>query len=94
VLAHRWAYQWFYDELPGDLDHTCRVTNCVNPWHLRPLTRAANAQDGSRHRYGSTDDTCRNGHSGEFVMRSSAGRNPFRVCLACHRDAQRRYLEA
>jgi hypothetical protein len=42
--AHRWAYQHMVAEIPEglELDHLCRVRNCVNPYHLEPVTHAEN----------------------------------------------------
>jgi hypothetical protein len=44
MLAHRFAYQYFIGELiPSlEIDHICRVKLCVNPLHLRQVTRAEN----------------------------------------------------
>ena len=45
--AHRVVYQLLVGPIPAgrDLDHICRVRLCVNPEHLRPLTRAENMQN-------------------------------------------------
>src|SRR5436190_13976125 len=51
VLAHRWAYAWFYGEPIKHgmlLDHTCRNRACVNPWHLREVTHRTNSVENSR----------------------------------------------
>ena len=47
-LAHRVAYEWSLGEIPEglDLDHLCRVRNCVNPSHLEPVTRQENLRRG------------------------------------------------
>jgi hypothetical protein len=47
VLAHRFAYLLAGHEIKDDdaLDHKCHVRNCVNPVHLRPATKAQNAQN-------------------------------------------------
>lgn len=46
--AHREAYKAFKGEIPDglELDHLCRVRNCVNPDHLEPVTRLENARRG------------------------------------------------
>lgn len=46
--AHRVAYKLFRGELPDDLhlDHTCRNTLCVNPWHLEAVTKKVNTLRG------------------------------------------------
>lgn len=48
VSAHRWSYEHFVGPIPEglDLDHLCRVRNCVNPAHLEPVTRQENLRRG------------------------------------------------
>jgi hypothetical protein len=45
-LAHRWSYERFVGPIPEglQLDHLCRVRNCVNPEHLEPVTAGENAR--------------------------------------------------
>jgi hypothetical protein len=48
--AHRVSYEVRYGYI-GDglcLDHLCKVTSCVNPEHLEPVTHAENNRRGSR----------------------------------------------
>lgn len=42
--AHRVAYELMVDNIPEGLqiDHLCRTTSCVNPWHLEPVTAQVN----------------------------------------------------
>lgn len=42
--AHRWSYEHMVAPIPSDLelDHLCRTRNCVNPYHLEPVTHAEN----------------------------------------------------
>ena len=43
--AHRQMYALLVGPIPPlwTLDHLCRVTSCVNPSHLQPVTRARNS---------------------------------------------------
>lgn len=46
VRAHRLAWSLFRGPLASDLeiDHICRQPLCVNPYHLRPLTKEEHAR--------------------------------------------------
>ena len=49
----RYAHRYFYTLIKGpipdglQLDHLCRVRNCVNPNHLEPVTAAVNVRRGA-----------------------------------------------
>ena len=56
-LAHRFVYLNYVGPIPDGLtiDHLCRVRNCVNPFHLEPVTIRENVQRGYAARgYGRT----------------------------------------
>ena len=48
LLAHRVAYEMLVGPIPEGLylDHLCRVTLCVNPNHLEPVTQRENVLRG------------------------------------------------
>lgn len=50
TVAHRVYYEKAKGQIPGQLqlDHLCRVRNCVNPDHLEPVTNAENQRRGLR----------------------------------------------
>lgn len=76
------AYKIVFGSIPEglELDHKCRLTLCVNPWHLEPVTHAENI----RRRYRFNPKThCRRGHpfSGDnLIIRKS---DNARLCRAC-----------
>lgn len=47
VLAHRFSYELFNNPIPDGMqvDHTCHVRRCVNPFHLRLVTPGQNSQN-------------------------------------------------
>ena len=49
-LAHRIAYELEREKIPGGLvlDHLCRNSLCVNPWHLEAVTQKENVRRGVR----------------------------------------------
>lgn len=88
--AHRVAYEEKFGPLPAftdrQLDHLCRVRNCVNPDHLELVTHRENVLRGeSVVANFARQETCVNGHP--FDSRSKRQR----VCLVCHRAADRRW---
>lgn len=86
TLAHRVIWIALVGSIPADveLDHLCRVKNCVNPDHLEPVSRAENARRsrGFRPRV----YKCPQGHNIHVV-----GRNSGRACNECSRIKSRDY---
>ena len=83
VGAHRRVYELLVGPIPEglQLDHLCRVRNCVNPAHLEPVTPSVNQQ-----RMGAVKTACPKGHgydaANTYMYR---GR---RNCRRCHADRQ------
>jgi hypothetical protein len=48
VRAHRWVWETLIGPLEDgeQIDHLCRVRNCVNPAHLEPVSAAENVMRG------------------------------------------------
>ena len=44
IMSHRFSYIVFESDIPDglEIDHLCRVKNCVNPDHLEPVTTREN----------------------------------------------------
>lgn len=90
--AHRWAYETFVGPIPDglQLDHLCRRTECVNPWHLEPVDNETNWLRGdSPSAEAALRQECANGHPlVEGNVR--VDREGHRRCRACNRDRMRR----
>jgi hypothetical protein len=91
VLAHRWAYEQLRSAIPAGLvlDHLCRNTRCVNPWHLEPVTKRVNALRGRL--WESEKTRCVNGHPFD-AANTRITKEGHRSCRACAFDAKQRFL--
>lgn len=91
-LAHRISYELLRGPIPSglELDHLCRVRNCVNPDHLEPVTHRENTlRSTSPSAINATKSACPSGHpyDAENTYISPGGD---RHCRACNRDRKRR----
>jgi hypothetical protein len=89
-LAHRLAYEELIGPIPDGLviDHLCRVTNCVNPAHMEPVTDRVNIMRGEGLAVQNAAKThCIRGH----VLPESRNRYGRRVCKPCLTVYQRLY---
>jgi hypothetical protein len=94
-VAHRSFWEFARGQVPEGmvLDHTCRVRCCVNPDHLRVVTRGENVLNNSESSaafYASRTHCHRCG--GDLVVRRGnasrkSGKHTVRRCLSC--DAAR-----
>lgn len=92
IGAHRAAYELFVGPIPDGLqiDHVCRISACVNPACLEPVTNRMNTQRGEA---GGMVLICKNGHpynEDNTGWKQDKKRGWRRYCRACARDAMRR----
>lgn len=84
VYAHRLAYEAFRKFIPRTMqvDHLCRNSKCVNPWHLEPVTCGENVKRTVPYVAGSKESACYFGH--EFTEENTIQR-PYgqRFCKTC-----------
>ena len=93
VYAHRMMYCLSGGTIPDgqELDHTCRVTLCVNPGHLEPVTHRENLFRSPD--YVGNKTHCVRGH--EFTPENTyqpPGRR-HRMCKMCRRVATNAWLD-
>lgn len=87
VRAHRFSFELFNGPIQECLtiDHVCRNKKCVNPDHLRTMTRAENASIGNKNR--EKPSQCQRGH--EFSGKNLyIDRNGHRKCKTCQNQSQ------
>jgi len=97
-LAHRFSYERAHGPIPEGMviDHVCRNRACVNPDHLRAVTRWQNVHensDAAAHR-NSLKTHCDNGHA--FTPENTYWQGPerrWRACEKCRQRNRERYLE-
>lgn len=92
LLAHRLVYERMVGPISEglDLDHLCRVRNCVNPEHLEPVTRQTNHLRGvSQSAVLHVAGVCQNGHAlDEHAYRRKSTGNVV-YCRICRNDKRR-----
>lgn len=89
IYAHRFFYEQIVGVIPNkkQLDHLCRVTNCVNPAHLEAVSHRTNILRG---KHGALKTHCANGHpwipENIYRCKSKHAHYGFRnECLICKR---------
>jgi hypothetical protein len=91
--AHRAAYEEFVGPIPDglQLDHLCRVRDCVNPAHLEPVTSRENTLRGDTGPARNAAKTeCSNGHPFDVANISwDRGKRRCRTCARIRMRGQR-----
>jgi hypothetical protein len=88
-MAHRFSYEIHVGPIPNDkeLDHLCRVRNCVNPDHLEPVTHKVNMERGEI----ATKTICKNGH--KFTSNNTKIMpDGHRECKTCRKVLKEKHL--
>ena len=83
--VHRYVYELLVGPIPSglELDHLCRVRNCVNPEHLEPVTHSENMRRSpiNRGAHQLKKTHCPQGHPYDEV--NTYAYKGHRYCRAC-----------
>lgn len=87
VLAHRFVLRLVGREPASDLqvDHLCRVRECVRPDHLDAVTRLVNVRRALPYREQKTH--CKRGH--DFAVTGFVNHAGYRECDTCRKELRR-----
>ena len=94
---HRLSYKVHIGDIKPRLmlDHLCRVRNCVNPYHLEPVTHRENQLRGIGFVFQNFNkDICINGHafnSKNTIYSKSKDGYDHRECRKCRREIYKRW---
>jgi len=92
VKAHRFAYEFWVGPIPDglNLDHLCRVRNCVKPDHLEPVTQRENVMRSpvALATLEARQTHCLRGH--EFTEANTRAYRGRRYCRECNRQRHTR----
>lgn len=95
-FVHRVSYELHTGPIPDglQLDHLCRVRDCLNPSHLEPVTSLTNTMRSpiAPAAINSRKTRCNNGHPLAGVNLYTAPDNS-RQCRTCHRERVREYRQ-
>lgn len=83
LFGHRVGYEIYRGQIPSglELDHLCRTTSCVNPWHLEAVAPRINKLRGTSPPAKNARKThCPYGHE----LEQSPYRPRWRWCRVCH----------
>lgn len=98
ILGHRWSYEHYVGPVPDglELDHLCRVRNCVRPDHLEAVTHQENMRRGVFSPWQKRKTHCKWGHPYDevntyhYTTVRNGRTHTCRGCRICRRLVQRK----
>lgn len=87
IYAHRYSYELRFGKIPDNLEihHLCYYKACVNPEHMKLITRAEHLD--IENKFYKTLTYCKKGHeltSDNVYMSNGRNGNINRTCKKCH----------
>ena len=84
-LVHRMAYVVLKEKLQENtqVDHLCKVRNCINPDHLEEVTSKENTRRGLSGKFNTDPNKCVNGHDYDRLLDGKAEGSVYLVCSKC-----------
>jgi hypothetical protein len=89
-LVHRMAYAVLKNKLQENtqVDHLCKVRNCINPDHLEEVTSKENTRRGLSGKFNTDPNKCPYGHDYDYLLEGKAKGSVYLSCNKC------KYLKA
>ena len=89
--SHRVAYELLVGPIPDglEIDHLCRVTRCVNPAHMEPVTHQENTRRGLSGALQVLKTHCPRGHPYSGTNLYVGPEKGDRQCRTCKAENQR-----
>lgn len=92
-LVHRMSFAVLKDKLGENtqVDHLCKVRNCLNPDHLEEVTSKENTRRGLSKKFNTDPNKCAYGHDYDIEKPGKAEGSIYKICSTCnHRRAIKR----
>jgi hypothetical protein len=88
VLAHRWAWEQEHGPIPAglELDHLCRIRNCVRPSHMEVVAPRVNKSRQVPNNGKAARTHCKRQHEytpGNTRIETRRDGRSWRVCITC-----------
>ena len=97
-LVHRLAFAVMKSKLGTNtqVDHLCKVRNCLNPEHLEEVTSKENTRRGLIKVFNTDPNKCPYGHDYDVEIPGKAEGVTYKNCSKCHkaRYAKRRLVRS
>jgi hypothetical protein len=87
-LVHRLSFAVLKEKIQNNLqvDHLCKVRNCLNPDHLEQVTTKENTRRGLAKKFNTDPNLCPYGHEYDKEVPGKAPDSIYKVCTTCAKE--------